>query len=296
MALFAFQDVSDLVLLFTEERKGLILRQQARWGINSGLIKVNLFKKVNLFTLSVLIILIFFINATSAETGIQVIPVSDYVTGRFDPSKHTDFINLKKSGIPCSSDMYLRKETVEALKYMLTAFKKDNPKIVITIQSATRNFYSQKIIWDEKFNGKRRINEIPDITKITDSLTRSMKILKYSSMPGTSRHHWGTDFDINILNNSYYENGEGKVVYQWLKNNALKFGFSQPYTEGRTEGYMEEKWHWSYIPLSKIFLTQWNEVYKNNSAQFIKPGIFAGSEKAGHLAPLYVNSINPACR
>ena len=218
------------------------------------------------------------------------------MTGRFDPAKHNDFISLKKSGIPCSDDIYLRKETVEAWKLLLEDFKKDNPKIKIEIQSATRNFYSQKKIWEEKWSGKRKIAGVPDITKVKDPQLRAEKILEYSSMPGTSRHHWGTDFDINRLNNLYYEKGEGKKIYQWLTQNALKYGFAQPYTEGRSEGYKEEKWHWSYLPLSKQYLTEWNNIYKENPSQFNSAGIFAGSDKSGHLAPLYVNSINPACR
>jgi len=235
-------------------------------------------------------------NGISKETGIQVIPVFDYVTGRFDPAKNKDFINLKKSGIPCSGDMYLRKETVEALKLLLNDFKKENPTIKIQIQSATRNFYSQKTIWEEKWKGKRKISGSADITKISDPLIRSLKILEYSSMPGTSRHHWGTDFDINRLNNQYYEKGEGKIIYQWLEQNASKYGFAQPYTNERTDGYKEEKWHWSYTPLSKHFLEEWNNVYENDPSLFNKAGIFAGSDKSGHLAPTYVNSINPACK
>ena len=112
-------------------------------------------------------------------------------------------------------------------------------------------------------------------------------------MPGTSRHHWGTDFDINQLNNTYYTKGEGLIIYQWLKKNANKYGFAQPYTEQRTEGYKEEKWHWSYLPLAKIYLKEWNSAYNNNPDLFTEPGLFFGSEVSGHLSPKYVNSINP---
>jgi len=288
--------VSGLELPSTEEKKELILQQQARWDINQYLIRKNLFKKLIQFTLPVFLILLQGFNAASKETGIQVIPVFNYVTGRFDPSTHKDFINLKKSGIPCSENIYLRKETVEAWKLLLNDFKKEFPEIKIQIQSATRNFYSQKKIWDEKYNGIRKVPGAGNLTGIKDPLSRSLKILEYSSMPGTSRHHWGTDFDINTLNNIYYSKDEGKIIYQWLNKNASKYGFAQPYTEGRAEGYKEEKWHWSYIPLSKQFLKEWNDVYQKDASEFSKPGIFAGSDKAGYLAPLYVNSINPDCK
>jgi len=283
-------------LQFTEEKKGLILLQQVRWVIDFKLIKVNLLKKLLKFTLPIFFIIISEFDGYSKGTGIQVVPVFNYVTGRFDPSEHKDFVNIKKSGIPCSGEMYLRKETVEALKIMLNDFKKDNPKIQIQIQSATRNFISQKKIWEDKWNGKRKISGIIDITKIQDPLQRSLKILEYSSMPGTSRHHWGTDFDINRLNNTYYEKGEGKIIYQWLKDHASIYGFAQPYTDDRTSGYKEEKWHWSYTPLSKIFLYEWNNYYQKDPTLFTKHGIFDGSDKSGHLAPIYVNSINQECK
>lgn len=247
------------------------------------------------FLLPSLLIFIFF-DVKGKETGIQEIPVFDYVTGRFDPSKHKDFINLKKTTILCAGEMYLRRETADALKLLISDFNKEHDAIKIQINSATRNFYSQKKIWDEKWNGKRKITHIPDITKISDPIQRSMKILEYSSMPGTSRHHWGTDFDINYLNNSYYEKGEGKIIFEWFKKNAAKYGFAQPYNDGRTDGYKEEKWHWSYLPLSKKFLKDWNDVYNSNPSQFTKPGLFCGSEKSGHLSPLYVNSINSECK
>ncbi len=120
-------------------------------------------------------------------------------------------------------------------------------------------------------------------------------ILLYSSMPGTSRHHWGTDFDINELKNSYYDKGDGKIVYTWLKQHAHKYGFCQPYTKGRKKGYEEEKWHWSYIPVARILQKDWNRFYRDNSDSFIKDLSFAGSDTSAHLAPIYVNSINRDC-
>lgn len=233
----------------------------------------------------------------SEETGIYMIPVFNYVTGRFNPSEHKLFVNLKKNGIPCTGpEHYLRIEAAEALTAMLRDFRKENPKIKIFIISSTRNFTLQKKIWDEKWSGKRKVTGTPDIQRIKDPVERATAILKYSSMPGTSRHHWGTDFDINMLSNDYFEKGEGKVIYDWLSANAETYGFGQPYTAGRASGYLEEKWHWSYLPLAKQFLSDWNSLYEDDPEQFSREGIFMGSADAGILAPDYVNSINPICK
>ena len=235
-------------------------------------------------------------NLFSNETGIYMIPVSDFITGRFNFTANEDFVNLRTYNIPCAGDTYLLREVADALKVMLNDFKKEHKDITISITSGTRNFYTQKKIWDEKWAGVRWVSGTDDITKITDPVQKALMILRYSSMPGTSRHHWGTDFDINQLRNGYYANGEGKIIYQWLVRNAATYGFAQPFKSDRKEGYQEEKWHWSYTPLSKKFLKTWNEIYRQDPGLFSKNGIFEGSEKVGYLAPIYVNSVSPECK
>lgn len=159
--------------------------------------------------------------------------------------------------------------------------KKEN--ISLYIISGTRNFNHQKRIWNYKWNTKYK-NLTP--------LNRVLKILEYSSMPSTSRHHWGTDIDLNNLTNNYFSYGKGLKEYNWLIENAPKFGFYQVYTSkstGRT-GYNEEKWHWSYAPLSTLYLEYYN---KNISYSDIKD--FDGFEfdKDLNIIPDYVNGINP---
>ncbi len=86
------------------------------------------------------------------------------------------------------------------------------------------------------------------------------------------------------------------MIYKWLVKYAGKYGFGQPYTSGRDSGYNEEKWHWSYLPLAKQFLQAWNTLYLSNPSAFNRKNLFMGSEYAGHLAPVYVNSISRECK
>ena len=65
-------------------------------------------------------------------------------------------------------------------------------------------------------------------------------------MPSTSRHHWGTDIDINGFDDYFSEeNKKANKEYRWLVINAPKFDFFQVYTEKgegkRRTGYNEEK-------------------------------------------------------
>lgn len=172
-----------------------------------------------------------------------------YLLGKFDPSADSRFVKPDdRYTAGAARSQYLRKETYEAFVKMAQAAEKDGVKLVII--SATRNFETQKSIWERKWK---------DESAIDNPTSRARKILQYSSMPGTSRHHWGTDMDLNSLNNEYFNSGEGLKVYQWLTAHAGNYGFCQPYTSkstGRT-GYEEEKWHWSYTPLSIPLLEQY---------------------------------------
>tara|TARA_R110002072_G_scaffold228483_2_gene385739 strand:- start:56 stop:838 length:783 start_codon:yes stop_codon:yes gene_type:complete len=202
----------------------------------------------------------------------------DYVLGKFDYTKNDDFMLVPES--LSNKKIYVRKEVLDAFLQMEIAAKKEN--INFTIISGTRNFEHQKRIWNYKWNEKYK--NIP-------TEKRALKILEYSSMPSSSRHHWGTDIDLNNLNNAYFSSGKGLKEYNWLLKNASKFGFYQPYTSkenGRT-GYHEEKWHWSYLPLSKIYLNYYNQqiTYKDIND-------FEGAEFAKEIDIIknFVNGIN----
>lgn len=207
----------------------------------------------------------------------------DYLLGKFNPATHPNFVTVGK---PYSDKpgMLMRKEAFEAFKLMHSAAEKDG--VVLKIISSTRNFDRQKTIWEEKWS--RFAKDAPS------AKARALKILEYSSMPGSSRHHWGTDIDLNDLNNpSFEQGGKFEKVYQWLSAHAHEYGFCQPYTPKRPSGYFEEKWHWSYLPLSKSFLEQYE---KNIQDADIKG--FKGAETAVEIGIVknYVLGINQACK
>jgi zinc D-Ala-D-Ala carboxypeptidase len=218
-------------------------------------------------------------SSATLETAPPPMSVN-YIMGKFDPATHPDFVSVEKKYAD-KDGLFLRKETYEAYKKMRWAAQKDS--ILLTIISATRNFAYQKGIWDTKWKA---------LPKIKDATDRAKKILEYSAMPSCSRHHWGTDIDINTVSSEFFNKAEGKKMYDWLSKNASKFGFCQPYTAGRKSGYKEEKWHWSYTPLSKD-LTEFAE--KNLKNEMITG--FAGAETAPSLDVVknYVLCINKGC-
>ena len=181
--------------------------------------------------------LLFFISIL----GVAQIEKS-YLLGQFDPKTDSRFVAIDDAiSDGGARGGMLRRETYEAFKKMAEAAKKDG--VALTIISATRNFEAQKRIWENKWEGKVKV-EGKDLTTVKNTSERARLILLYSSMPGTSRHHWGTDMDLNDLNNEYFERDEGLKIYQWLQENAASYGFCQPYTskkDGKRTGYEEEK-------------------------------------------------------
>ena len=114
-------------------------------------------------------------------------------------------------------------------------------------------------------------------------------------MPGSSRHHWGTDIDLNALENSYFEQGEGKKVFDWLEANAHEYGFCRPYTEKgpeRPNGYNEEKWHWSYRPIAKPLTDQARESLTNDMIRGFKG---ADTAEEINVVENYVLGVSSKC-
>ncbi len=221
----------------------------------------------------------------------------DYLRGRFEPAGHPLFTALDAKLTDGDGTYYLRKDAAAEFSRMQAAARAEG--VALQVISATRNFDRQKGIWEAKWTGKRLLEGTEKADEVyPDPAQRALAILRYSSMPGTSRHHWGTDVDINQLTNEYFQSGKGAKEYEWLTGHAAEYGFCQPYSpktgpEGRPHGYEEERWHWSYLPAARPLTRR--------AAARLRDGDiagFAGAEAAGRIKVVerYVLGINPACK
>ena len=210
----------------------------------------------------------------------------DFVMGKFDPQLDSNFVWIDTLYTD-KKYIYLQRETYEQFLKMRAHAQMDG--IDLKILSATRNFNYQKGIWERKWRKLLAAGK-------TDQKEIAAEILLYSAMPGTSRHHWGTDIDLNYLGNSWFESGKGQKIYEWLLQHAHSYGFCQPYSvkdDQRPNGYEEEKWHWSYMPLA--------EKYYKGAAHFLKDDMisgFSGAESAVDLKVVdnFVLGVHPACK
>jgi len=179
----------------------------------------------------------------------------------------------------------LRKEAHLAFLEMQQAAKKDG--IAIKIVSSYRNYAHQKKIWERKYRNyvSRGLSPIECIKKI----------IEYSTIPGTSRHHWGTDVDIvdgNFINTSYllsaFNFKKGQPFYKlkiWLEANAENFNYHIVYTNKEDRnGFKYEPWHYSYKPLSFDYLKQFKDL---DILEILKGENFEGSE---HFTETFIQS------
>jgi zinc D-Ala-D-Ala carboxypeptidase len=130
------------------------------------------------------------------------------------------------------------------------------------------------------------------LSQIKTPKDRALKILEFSAMPGSSRHHWGTDMDLNNLTNEYFDTSAGKKIYDWLTQHASTYGFCQPYSAGRTKGYHEEKWHWTYMPLSKP-LTEFAKTHLTDAQ--IQGFLGSGTATSIEIVKHYILGISTLC-
>ena len=68
---------------------------------------------------------------------------------------------------------------------------------------------------------------------------------KYVAIPDTSEHKLGLSVDINADTDKC----SSEKVYQWLDENAYKYGFVKRYPEDKTDitGISNEPWHYRYV-------------------------------------------------
>jgi LAS superfamily LD-carboxypeptidase LdcB len=82
-------------------------------------------------------------------------------------------------------------------------------------------------------------------------------------LPGTSRHHWGTDLDVfdGAVTEPGYQvqltvdecQSKFAKLHSWLDRNLSRFGFFRPYAQD-LGGIAPEPWHISYLPVSRAYM------------------------------------------
>ena len=145
--------------------------------------------------------------------------------------------------------------------------------IGLAVASGFRSYQRQKTIFDEKWLGIRNVvsddDSLLDRQEFEDSVWLD-RILRFSAMPGTSRHHWGTDIDVfdkaalevgerpALLPSEYQSTGVFSRLGGWLQDLIERDdaeGFFRPY-EVDSGGVAIEPWHLSFRPIAENYADQ----------------------------------------
>lgn len=219
----------------------------------------------------------------SSFTGTQVISTAELL-GQGNP-------NLTKGG-----NYQLRPEAAIAFEKMKKAAAADG--IDLKVVSSYRNYAHQNRIWERKYKRFRESGLSP-----TQSIE---KIIEYSTIPGTSRHHWGTDLDIIdgkpqvsgdvLVPSKFHGNGPFCAMKEWMDQNASNFDFYLVYTDApERKGFKYEPWHYSYAPLSTQYLKEYQKL--DVRALLEKENLMGSTHFKDDFMPRYIRQnildINP---
>ena len=170
-------------------------------------------------------------------------------------------------------DNLIHKDIISPFEKLRAKAKKEI-NAQIDIISSFRDYNRQEIIWNNKASGKRKVLDDNECIVMLDEHTPEdfiEFIMRFSAIPGLSRHHWGTDIDIfdsNKLEKSQVQlvhsecvgDGPFTLLHQWLDDaiqSDQSFQFFRPY-EKDLGGISVEKWHISYSPIAENFFQQYS--------------------------------------
>ncbi|MDP8052596.1 M15 family metallopeptidase [Pasteurella atlantica] len=161
-----------------------------------------------------------------------------------------------------STNHLLQQEVVVA--FMSLQQKAKQAGFNLQAASSFRSFERQKLIWNAKFNGERKVHndksETLDLSQMNE-WQKCQAILRWSAVAGASRHHWGTEIDVfdpHLLPSNqqlqlepweYQAGGYFEELANFLQNHTACFDFYFPFSNTRKKIGLEP-WHISYRPLS----------------------------------------------
>ena len=140
----------------------------------------------------------------------------------------------------------------------------------LAVLSGFRTFDQQLSIWNRKAMGQLAVLDSTARQLDIEALSAEelvFSILRWSALPGASRHHWGTDLDIydmaavpddyviELVPSEVNAGGIFAPLHEWLDQRIAAddaFGFFRPYDIDRG-GIAPERWHVSYGPIASEY-------------------------------------------
>ena len=162
----------------------------------------------------------FGVDSTRYKGGILLVNEDNPLSADYVPEALVNLYEQKHSFRLARSDIYVTRETYEAMEEMFAAAEADGMNGFI-VTSGYRDYERQAEIYAESEPG-------------------------YAQPPGASEHQTGLCFDVTTETSDGFESTE---QYAWLREHAHKYGFIQRYPANKAHitGISYEPWHYRYV-------------------------------------------------
>lgn len=184
------------------------------------------------------------------------------------PLPQRETLGLSSEHVLFRDRVGLAAETWQAFDRLATRAKRQG--FELSVASGFRDYGRQLTLFNGKAEGVRPVEDDGG-TVLTrgdwDDAQWLHFILRFSALPGTSRHHWGSDLDVfdrralranealSLSPAIYSGSGPMAPLSQWLSDVIDRDdaeGFFRPYVHDMG-GVAPEAWHLSYMPRADAY-------------------------------------------
>ena len=162
----------------------------------------------------------FGVRSTQFHGNILLVNESHRLAADYVPEGLVNLYNQRHSFRMASSEIYLTRETYEAMEKMFHAAEAADMNGYI-VTSGYRSYQRQQEVYAQSEPGK-------------------------AQQPGASEHQTGLAFDVTTETSNGFES---TPQYAWLSQHAHEFGFIQRYPANKADitGISYEPWHYRYV-------------------------------------------------
>ena len=162
----------------------------------------------------------FGVRATEFHGDILLVNETHRLDADYVPDELVNLYQQRHSFRLASSEIYLTRETYEAMEQMFHAAEEADMNGYI-VTSGYRSYQRQQEVYAESEAGK-------------------------AQQPGASEHQTGLAFDVTVETADGFEN---TPQYAWLSQHAHEYGFIQRYPANKSDvtGISYEPWHYRYV-------------------------------------------------
>ena len=163
----------------------------------------------------------FGVESTKYKGNILLVNEANQLPADYVPEGLVNLYEQRHSFRLANSEIYLTRETYEAMEQMFAAAEADNVNGFI-ITSGYRDYQRQAEVFAKSEPGK-------------------------AQTPGASEHQTGLAFDVTAENSG--GGFESTPQYAWLRQHAHEYGFIQRYPANKADetGISYEPWHYRYV-------------------------------------------------